>query len=275
MKTRTTTPKSKPELVSVHPTAEVDPRAELDTGVVVGPCCVVGPEVKIGAGTVLEAHAIVIGNATLGRNNHLHPQTVIGGPPQLLKDLGRDIGLKIGDNNIFREFVTVNTGTEHGGGPTRVGNQCLFMACSHVAHDCVLGDHVELMNNALLAGHIHIGDRAIVSGGAAVHQWVTVGTLAFVGGLSRIVQDVPPYMIVEGNPSKVRGINIVGLRRNGLTDEGIQTLKRAHRLVYRSQLTRKEALDQLGEEEVIPEIRILCDFVRRSIAGKQGRARQP
>ena len=275
MRTRTTTRKNKPELVSIHSTAEVDPSAELDTGVVVGPYCVIGPEVRIGAGTVLEAQAVVMGNATLGRNNHLHPHTVIGGPPQLLKDLGRNVGLQIGDNNIFREFVTVNTGTERGGGPTCIGNQCLFMACSHVAHDCHLGDHVELMNNALLAGHIHVNDRAIVSGGAAVHQWVTIGTLAFVGGLSRIVQDVPPYMIVEGNPSKVRGLNIVGLRRNGRTAEGILTLKKAHRLIYRSQLTRKEALDQLGEGDVIGEITVLCDFVRRSIAGKQGRARQP
>jgi len=265
----------KPELVSVHHTAEVDPHAELDTGVVVGAYCVVGPEVRIGSGTVLDAHAVVLGNTTIGRNNHLHPHTVIGGPPQLLKDLGRDVGLVIGDNNTFREFVTVNTGTELGGGPTRIGNHCLLMACAHVAHDCVLSDHVELVNNALLAGHIHVGDRAIVSGGAAMHHWVTVGTLAFVGGLSRIVQDVPPYMIVEGNPSKVRGINMVGLRRNGCSQENIQTLKKAHRLIYRSQLTRKEALDQLEAGEVIGEIKCLCDFVRKSIAGKQGRARQP
>jgi UDP-N-acetylglucosamine acyltransferase len=139
----------------------------------------------------------------------------------------------------------------------------------------VLGNHVELVNNALLAGHVHVGDRAIVSGGAAMHHFVTVGTLAFVGGLSRIVQDVPPFMIVEGNPSKVRGINIVGLRRNGRDEETIQTLKRAHRSIYRSQLTRKEALDELEKGNMIPEIMCLADFVRRSLAGKQGRARQP
>jgi UDP-N-acetylglucosamine acyltransferase len=259
----------------IHPTAQVDPAAELADDVTVGPYCVIGPRVVIGSGTVLESHAIVIGNTRMGRNNRLSPHAVIGGPPQLLKDLGRDVGLVIGDRNTFREFVTVNTGTELGGGPTRIGNDCLFMACSHVAHDCVLADHVELVNNALLAGHIHVGDRAIVSGGAAMHHWVTVGTLSFVGGLSRIIQDVPPYMIVEGNPSKVRGVNMVGLRRGGSSEETIQTLKRAHRLVYRSQLTRKEALDQLELDEVIPEIRCLAEFVRRSIAGKQGRARQP
>ncbi len=262
-------------MVQVHPTAEIDSRAELADGVVIGPYCVIGPDVLIGEGCVIESHAVVLGKTRLGRNNRLHHHCVIGGAPQLLKDLGRDVGLIIGDDNTFREFVTVNTGTELGGGPTRIGNHCLFMACSHVAHDCILGDHVEIVNNALLAGHIHIDDRAIVSGGAAMHHWVTVGTLAFVGGLSRIVQDVPPFMIVEGNPSKVRGINIVGLRRAGYSMEQVQTLKHAHRLVYRSQLTRKEALEQLEAEHMSPEIRSLADFVRRSIAGKQGRARQP
>ncbi len=262
-------------MVQVHPTAEIDPRAELADGVVIGPYCVIGPDVQIGEGTVIEAHAVITGKTRLGCNNHLHPHCVIGGAPQLLKDLGRNVGLIIGDNNTFREFVTINTGTELGGGPTRLGDHCLLMACSHVAHDCVLGNHVELVNNSLLAGHIHVEDRAIVSGGAAMHHWVTVGTLSFVGGLSRIVQDVPPFMIVEGNPSKVRGINIVGLRRAGYSLEQVQMLKHAHRLVYRSQLTRKDALEQLEAEMKTPEIRKLADFVRRSIAGKQGRARQP
>ena len=262
-------------MLDVHPDAVVDPRAELAPGVVVGAYCVVGPQVKIGAGTVLDPHAIVIGNTVMGENNHVFSQAVIGGAPQLLKDLGANVGLVIGSGNTFREFVTVNTGTELGGGPTRIGNDCLFMACSHVAHDCVLHDRVELVNNVLLAGHIHVDDGAIVSGGAAMHHWVTVGTLAFVGGLSRIVQDVPPYMIVEGNPSKVRGINIVGLRRSGCSPETIQTLKKAHRLIYRSQLTRKEALTQLEDGDVTREIKCLCDFVRHSLSGKQGRARQP
>ena len=262
-------------MVQVHPTAEIDPRAQIADGVVIGPYCVIGPEVEIGEGTVLDAHVVVTGKTRMGRDNRLHAHCVIGGAPQLLKDLGGDVGLIIGDSNTFREFVTINTGTELGGGPTRMGNHCLLMACSHVAHDCVLGDHVELVNNSLLAGHIHVEDLAIVSGGAAMHHWVTVGTLAFVGGLSRIVQDVPPFMIVEGNPSKVRGVNIVGLRRAGYSIEQVQTLKHAHRLVYRSQLTRKEALEQLEREIQSPEIRKLADFVRNSIAGKQGRARQP
>ena len=262
-------------MARVHPTAQVDPKAQVASDVVIGPYSIVGPEVVLGPGTVIESHVVVTGNTRLGLNNHLHHHCVIGGPPQLLKDLGRNVGLIIGDNNIFREFVTVHTGTELGGGPTRMGDNCLLMACSHVAHDCVLGNHVELVNNALLAGHIHVDDRAIISGGAAMHHWVTVGTLAFVGGLSRIVQDVPPYMIVEGNPSKVRGVNIVGLRRAGCSMEQIQMMKRAHRLVYRSQLTRKEALDQLEAEVQTSEIKCLADFVRRSIAGKQGRARQP
>ncbi len=259
----------------IHPTAEVDPLAELAEGVEIGPYCVVGPEVTMDTGTSLESHAVVIGNTKMGRNNRVHSHAVIGGCPQLLKDLGRDVGLIIGDNNTFREFVTVNTGTEHGGGPTRIGNHCLLMAFSHVAHDCVLANHVELVNNVLLAGHIHVQDRAIVSGAAAMHHFVTVGTLSFVGGLSRIVQDVPPYMIVEGNPSKVRGINIVGLRRNGVSEERIQAMKKAHRLIYRSQLTRTEALDELEASDATPEIKCLAEFVRNSIAGKQGRARQP
>jgi UDP-N-acetylglucosamine acyltransferase len=262
-------------MTRAHPTAVVDRRAEIADDVVIGAYCVVGPEVKLGPRCILEPHSMVIGNTRMGSNNHVYPHAVIGGPPQLLKDLGPNVGLVIGDNNTFREFVTVHTGTELGGGPTRIADNCLLMVCSHVAHDCVLEDHVELVNNALLAGHIHVGDHAIVSGGAAMHHYVTVGALAFVGGLSRIVQDVPPFMIVEGNPSKVRGINMVGLRRRGCSEDAIQTLKKAHRLIYRSQLTRKEALDQIESNAMIPEMKCLVDFVRCSISGKQGRARQP
>ena len=259
----------------IDPTARVDKKAQLADDVVVGPYAVVGPEVTIAAGTVVDGFVSITGNVTVGKNNRFHSHAVIGGPPQIIKDLGEDVGLIIGDHNVFREFVTVNTGTSKGGGPTRVGSHCYLMACSHVAHDCVLHDHVELVNNVLLGGHIHVRERAIIAGGAALHHFVTVGTLAFVGGLTRIVQDVPPYMIVEGHPSKVRGVNIVGLRRNGHDEKTVQRLKRAHRLVYRSHMTRMEALEELLKSEITPEIQCLADFVKAGVSGKQGRARQP
>jgi UDP-N-acetylglucosamine acyltransferase len=262
-------------MTRIDPTARVDKRAQLADDVVIGPYCVIGPEVRMGEGCVLDSHVVIGGKTAVGRDNRFSSFSAIGGAPQLLKDLGDNVGLVIGDGNTFREFVTVNTGTAKGGGPTRIGSDCFLMASSHVAHDCVLGDHIELVNSVLLAGHIHVHDRAIISGAAAMHHFTTVGTLAFVGGLSRIVQDVPPYMIVEGNPSKVRGINIVGLRRNGHSEEVIEQIKQAHRIIYRSHMTRIEALEKVEREMPIPEIKVLCDFVRKSIAGKQGRGRQP
>lgn len=259
---------------TVHPSAIIEPGAQIDPGVLIGAYCVIGPEVSIGAGTVLENHVVIVGSTTVGRNNVIGHHAVIGGPPQLLKDLGPDTGIVIGDDNILRECVTVNTGTTKGGGPTRIGNHCLLMIAAHVAHDCILGDYVELINNVLLAGHIRVEDRAIISGGAALHHFVSVGTLAFVGGLSRIVQDVPPYMLVEGNPSRVRGVNVVGLRRAGVTEENISALKVAHRLLYRRNLSRNQALKRLEAQPLTPEVRHLVDFLHATAQGKQGRARE-
>jgi UDP-N-acetylglucosamine acyltransferase len=174
-----------------------------------------------------------------------------------------------------REFVTVNRGTSKGDGYTRVGNGNLLMACCHVAHDCVLGDHVIMANNALLAGHVIVEDRAIINGAAGVQQFTTIGRLAYVGGLTRIVHDVPPFMVVEGNPSKVRKVNTVGLRRAGYTDEQVAALKEAHRRIFRSRRPRAEILAEIERDPAVtPEVQDLCRFLRRMERGHSGRSRE-
>lgn len=262
-----------PETV-VHPTALVDHAAALGEGVVVGPYCVVGPEVSIGAGTVLESAVVLTGKVTIGCNNLIGHHAIIGTPPQLLKDLGAQVGVVIGDNNIIRESVSINSGTEQGGGPTRIGNDCFLMIAAHVAHDCILCDHVEIMNSALLAGHVKVKKGAIVSGGNGVHHFVTIGTLAFSGGLSKLVQDVPPFMLVDGNPARVRGVNVVGLRRAGFDETRINALKQAHRTLYRSKLSRTKALEMLESRRMTPDVEYLVRFCRAAAGGKQGRARE-
>ena len=188
--------------MDISPTSQIEPGAEIGENVGIGPNCFISGRAKIGDGCRLYNGVTILGNTTLGRNNVIHTSATLGSPPQDLKYRGEDTRLVLGDNNSVREYVTMNVGTIQGGGLTRIGSNCLFMACSHVAHDCSLGDHVVMANNVLLAGHVTVQDRAIINGAAAINQFSTVGTLAFVGGLTRIVQDVPPYMIVEGNPAK-------------------------------------------------------------------------
>jgi UDP-N-acetylglucosamine acyltransferase len=258
----------------IHPAAIIAPAAVIADDVVVGPGCLVGPEVSIAEGTVLQSGVVLAGKVTIGRNNLLCHHVVIGSPAQLQKDLGLEVGVVIGDNTVFRESVTINAGTERGGGPTRIGSYCYLMIGAHVAHDCIVGDHVELINNVLLGGHVKVEEGAILSGASGVHHFVTVGKLAFAGGMSRIIQDVPPFMLVDGNPARVRGVNVVGLRRAGFDESRINALKRAHRIFYRSKLSRTKAAEALRAQPMTPDIDYLLTFVQSTAGGKQGRGRE-
>ena len=259
----------------ISPLAFVDPRAEVDADVVIGPFCCIGPDVVIGAGTRLENNVTLLGHVRLGQDNHIHANAVIGGEPQDLSYRGSPTRVRIGDGNIIREGVTVNRASEKETGVTSIGNHCYLMACSHVAHDCCLGDHVILANGALLGGHVHIQDYASVSGAVAVHHYTSIGSYAFVGGLSRVLQDVPPFMLVEGSPSRPRCINIVALKRRGFAPDVIGALADAHRLLYRAKVGLDHAREILrSEEKLFTEVLQLLNFIERQQEGRFGRGRE-
>ena len=261
--------------MKVHPTAIVDPKARVADGAEVGPYSVVGPSVTIGPGTVIQNHVTVTGRTTIGRNNVIHPYAVIGGTPQDLKYRGEDTEVVIGDGNTFREYVTVNIGTAGGGGVTRIGNNGLYMAGCHIAHDCDLGDHVVIANNVLLAGHVKIEDYVGMSAYVGLHHFVTVGRCAFVGGFSRISVDVPPFMVVAGVPLTIVSTNAVGLRRRGMSDATMLALRDAHRLMWRSGLPKPEAISIIENRYPDdPEVRYLLEFMRAIDGGKNGRGRE-
>jgi UDP-N-acetylglucosamine acyltransferase len=232
----------------IHPTAVIHPDAELHPTVQVGAYAVVGNRVKVGPGTVIGAHVVLDGWTEIGARNQVFPGADIGLPPQDLKYDGAITQVKIGDDNLIREYVTINRAT-YTGEATVIGNGNLLMAYVHVGHNCVIEDRVVIANSTALAGHVHIESRATISGVLGIHQFVRVGRLAMVGGMSRINRDVPPYMLVEGNPARVRSLNLVGLRRSGLmdADQGrtYQALKKAFRTLYRSGLPLNQAIEQL------------------------------
>jgi len=261
--------------LQIADTASVDPRAEIAEGVEIGPFCVVGPDVKIGRGTRLIAHVCLLGVVEIGEGNVVSPFTVIGGAPQDVSYHGAPTRVEVGDNNIIREGVTINRATEKEDGVTRIGSNNYLMATSHVAHDCKLGDRITIANGTMLGGHVHVESHASISGGVAVHHYATIGGYAFVGGQSRIIHDVPRFMLVDGNPSKVRCINVVGLKRNGISPEAIDALHEAHRLIYRAKMNAKQAAEMLeAHDHLLPEVRRLLDFVREQHEGKHGRARE-
>lgn len=256
-------------------TACVDPRAEIDDDVEVGPYCVIGPDAVIGRGCRLIAQVCIRGHTTLGENNVVHPFAVLGGEPQDYSYKGQPTRLEIGDGNVFREGVTVHRGSEKEEGYTRIGSNCYLMANAHIGHDCVLGDRILIANNSMFAGHIHVESFATISGGVGLHQFVTVGAHCYIGALSRIYHDVPPYMLVEGNPSKVRCINVVGLKRNNISAESISSLHEAHRLLFRARMTPAHAAEILeGHGHLGPEVRRLLEFLERQQQGKHGRGRE-
>jgi UDP-N-acetylglucosamine acyltransferase len=251
----------------IHPTAIVDPAAQIDPGARIGPYCVIGPEVTIGPDTELQHHVTVMGPSKIGARNFFFAYTSIGQKTQDLKYAGEPTYLEIGDRNTFREFCTVNRGTLPGT-KTVVGSGGNFLAYSHIAHDCIVGNNVIFSNNGTLAGHVEVGDHAVIGGLTAIHQFCRVGRHAITGGCSKIVQDVPPFMIADGNPAVVRGINSVGLERAGFSAETLRALKEAYRLLYRSNLNVKQAVEAIRKE--IPgnaEVEELCIFVETSQRG--------
>jgi UDP-N-acetylglucosamine acyltransferase len=249
--------------VSVHPSAVVDPKAEIGAGAVVGPFCLVGPEVSLGEGCELVSHVVVAGRTSIGARTRLYPFASIGHPPQDLKYRGEPTTLVVGADCLIREGVTMNPGTAGGTSTTIVGDRCTFLANSHVAHDCRVGNDAILSNNVMLAGHTQVGDFAILGGGAGVHQYVRIGAHAFVGGLSGVENDVIPYGMALGNRAHLAGLNIIGLRRRGFSREQIHDLRRAYRLLFADEGTLKERVEDLaGEFATHPIVHEILDFIR-------------
>lgn len=254
--------------VYIHPLAQVSKDAELAPGVWVGPYCVVGAEVAIGSGTRLISHVVIDGRTTIGKENTIFPFSSIGMVPQDLKYHGEASSVVIGDNNTIRESVTIHRGTEGGGMVTRIGDHNLLMAYCHVAHDCHLGSRIIMANAANLAGHIVIEDGAIIGGLSGIHQFVRIGALAMVGGMSGVPKDVPPYVWASGNRAYLYGLNLEGLKRARFSPETISRLKKSYQILFRSNLPLKDAISKV--EETIPstpEIGHLLEFVRRSERG--------
>lgn len=254
--------------VAIHPTAVVDPRASLGIDVSIGPFVVVEGQVQIGDHTVLDAGAQIKRYTTLGAHNHVHSMACVGGEPQDLKFRGEVTSLEIGDRNKIREFSTIHRGTEGGGEMTRVGSDNLVMAYAHIAHDCTIGDGNVLANAATLAGHVTIGDRVVVGGLSAVHQFVNIGDCAFIGGKTGVAQDVPPFMLAVGERATLRGLNLIGLRRQGFSTEEIHALKSTYKLIWRSNQERNEVMQQVETElGHFPQVMKLLDFIRASKRG--------
>lgn len=256
----------------IHPTAIIDPSAKIEENVTVGPYCVIGPDVQIGQGSVLGAHCVVDGNTTIGRDNTFYRFCSVGGMPQDKKYAGEPTRLEIGDRNMFREYVTLNTGTVQDVGVTRIGSDNWVMAYVHVAHDCQIGSHTILANGVQMGGHVHIGDWAIVGGLAAIHQFGKVGAHAMVGGSSALHMDVPPYVMGSGNPCVPVGVNVEGLKRRGFSTEAISALRDAYKIIYRRGLSLEDAKEQLAQRQseaplVADALQVLIDFLGTSARG--------
>ena len=257
--------------MSIHPTAVIDRKAELDGSVAVGPYAVIGADVRIGADSRIEAHAVVSGPTTIGSRNQISSVATVGGPPQDLKYKGEPTELIIGDDNLIREYASIHRGTVDGGGKTVIGDSNLLMAYTHVAHDCLIGNRVILANVATLAGHVEVQDHASIGGLVAVHQFCRIGKFSYIGGVSGISLDVPPYVILAGtrNRTRISGINKIGLRRNGYDRETISNLENAFRIIFRTpELLMKDALEQARSEYPnCPEVQYLIRFFEESKRG--------
>jgi UDP-N-acetylglucosamine acyltransferase len=246
----------------IHPTAIVEDGAVIGENVKIGPFCHVGPRVVLGDDVELVSHAIVSGNTRIGRGCRIFPMAVIGGPSQSLHEAGEDSSLTVGDNCTMREGVTMNTGTVGGGGKTVVGSNCLFLANSHVAHDCQLGSGIIMSNNVMLAGHVHVADRAILGGGCAVHQFARIGRQAFIGGLSAVNYDVIPYGMLNGNPGVLGGLNVVGMTRAGIERSTIHTVRRAYKDIFESESSIRARAAEVREAYVdCKEAMEIIDFI--------------
>ncbi len=258
--------------MAIDRTARIHPKAELASDVIVGAYTVIDQHVQISEGTAIGNHVTITGHTQIGANNRIFHAAVIGSAPQDLKHRGHPTRLIVGEENVIREFVTINAATMEGGGVTIVGSRNFLMACCHVAHDCLLEDDIVMANGTLLGGHVKVEQGATFSGAAAVHHFARIGTLAFVGGLTRVAQDVPPYMMVDGDRSIPRKLNLVGLRRAEIPEERINALEDAFRLIYRSGLSKQEATTELeARPDLSEEVRHLVEFLRETGRGKKGR----
>jgi UDP-N-acetylglucosamine acyltransferase len=252
----------------IHPTAIIDSKADIDSNVDVGPHSIIGANVKIESGTVIGPHVVIQPHVEIGPDCHIFQFASIGAVPQALKFQGEETYVKIGRGTVIREFVTVNRGTGFGGEITEVGEENLLMAYVHIAHDCKTGRKVILANNATLAGHIVIEDFVTVGGLVAIHQFVRIGKYAYVGGKSAVVKDIPPYVIAAGDRAKLHGLNNVGLKRHGFSQETLSSLKKAYRIIFRIGLTLNEAIERVkAEVEQVPEVNDLIRFIKSSERG--------
>lgn len=256
----------------IHPTAIIDPAAQLDASVRVGPYTVIGPHVRIGGGTEIGPHCVIEGHTTIGQDNRIFQFASLGAQPQDKKYAGEPTQLIIGDRNTIREFCTFNTGTAQDQGLTRVGNDNWIMAYVHIAHDCVVGDHTTMANNATLAGHVEVGDWATVGGLVGVLQRMRIGAHTMIGFASHVGKDIPPFMVVDGNPLAVRGVNLVGLRRRAFSDQRLSAIREMHKLIYRQGLAVEQAraaMISLRERmpEAVADIDLMDAFLASSVAG--------
>jgi UDP-N-acetylglucosamine acyltransferase len=259
-------------MAKIHPTAIVDPAAQLEDDVEVGAYTLIGPDVSIGAGTRVGPHVVIDGITHIGRENTIYQFSSIGAPPQDKKYAGEPTRLEIGDRNTIREFCTFNRGTSQDVGVTRLGNDNWIMAYVHLAHDCQIGNHTIFANNAQLAGHVHVGDWAIMGGFSNVHQFCKIGAHAMVGMSTSLTQDVPPFVILSGNPAAAHGINSEGLKRRGFSQEAINAIRHAYKLIYKSGLTLDQAKAALQEQELAapefePYMKLLREFLENVTRG--------
>jgi UDP-N-acetylglucosamine acyltransferase len=231
----------------IHKTAIVDSKAKISANVNIGPYSIIGPNVEIGEHTVINSHVSIAGYTKIGKKNKIYPFASIGNNPQDLKYDGEKSYLEIGNSNTIREYVSINPGTRGGGGLTKIGNNCLFMVSSHVAHDCVIGDNVVAVNNVAIGGHVQIDDNAIIGGNSAIHQYIRIGKFAMIGGICAVIRDVIPYGLVHGNRSVLQGINLIGLRRNNIPNQEIALLSKAYKEIFKSE-NLSENLKNLSEE---------------------------
>lgn len=270
MKVKSKRTKADPELDSlkIHPTAIIRKGAVIGKDVSIGPYSIIGKGVRIGNRTKIGPHAVIYGPTEIGEDCIFSEFSAIGGLPQDLKYQWEETGIRIGDRNTFREFVTIHRASSYGTGETVIGSDNYLMAYVHIAHDCVLGNHIIMSNGATLGGHIEIQDYAIVGGLSAIHQFTRVGVYAMVGGCSAVVQDVPPYTTAVGNRAKLYGLNLIGLRRHGFSEDTIKTLRKAYRLIFQSKLTLKEAIKKVREElKGSKEVDYLVHFIEKSERG--------
>ncbi len=254
--------------MAIHPTAVIEDGARIDPSCEVGPYAVIGSEVTLGPGNTVGPHAVITGRTTLGAHNRVFPHAVLGGLPQDLKYRGEPTTLEIGDRNTFREFTTVSLGTAGGGGVTRIGSGGLFMASSHVGHDCQIGDGAIIANSVAFAGHVTVEDHVHVGGISGIHQFCRIGRFAFVGGMTGVAMDVAPFCTVSGARAELAGINAVGMQRAGMTDDQIGRVKQAYKVVFRSNLGLQEAIAELTEElSGYPEVDHFIAFLKGSQRG--------